>query len=68
LPSVILPEKNTGALYIKLDEPWLDHTGMEKRKNFSLKAIHTPDGPTYRIDWENKRRIRNLWTEINGLH
>jgi len=55
--KIILIIENNENKYIQL-----------KKKKFSPNAIHTPNGQTYRIDWGNNRRIRNLWMEKNGLH
>jgi hypothetical protein len=39
-----------------------------REKKFSPKSINTPDGLTCRIDWEEKRRIRNIWMETKDMH
>ena len=46
----------------------LGKNSTDKRKIYFLYIIHTPDGPTCTFDWENKKRIRNLWMEKKGLH
>lgn len=49
--------------------PLLGKNSMEKRKVSFLYSIHSPDGLTRTLDWENKSRIRNLWMKKkNGLH
>jgi hypothetical protein len=68
-PPVIPPEKYACALYKKLGELHSSETMVRRRENFlAPNGIHTPNVPTRRIDWENKRRILNLWMEINGMH
>jgi hypothetical protein len=67
-PSAILPEKHACALYKKLGELQSSET-MERRGEKFLAPIgsHSTNVPTSRIEWENKRRILNLWMEINGM-
>jgi len=68
-PSVILPEKHACASQKKQGELHSSETMVRRREKFiSPKSILTPNVPTRRIVRENKRRILNLWMEINGMH